>query len=258
MQKLIVLGVVAVTLFALSAGTSIYLRRTEEAAPEQPVDTPAIRKGNPAQAHTPGGQAAEAGNTGSPLKPAVRPPYNPEAESAAQLAANLNKQTEALKSREQALAARQKSVELAYQDVRHERAGLDELRKKLAQEMAALEAKLATLEQSSGELDQKQQKTSKQLDELKNSTFAFEGQEQERLKHLATVYDAMAPAGAAKILQQMADSGGLETAAKVLSLMKERQAAKVIAELPDAVVAAQLMEKLKTLQKPAAPVKKPN
>jgi flagellar motility protein MotE (MotC chaperone) len=163
---------------------------------------------------------------------------------------------ESLRVREQTLTARQKSLELAAQDLRNERTAIDELRKKVSQELADLEARLGEMETRAGDLDKERQKASRQMDDMKKSVVEFEGGEQERIKQMAGVYDAMAPASAAKILGQMADTGSMETAVKILAMMKERQVAKVLAEFGDPNVAAQLLEKLKGLKEPTPAPKK--
>jgi flagellar motility protein MotE (MotC chaperone) len=43
----------------------------------------------------------------------------------------------------------------------------------------------------------------------------------------------------------------------VLSQMKERQAARVLAEMPDPALAAQLLDKMRTLKRPAPPANLP-
>ncbi len=50
----------------------------------------------------------------------------------------------------------------------------------------------------------------------------------------------------------MADTGKMETAAKILSTMRERQAARVLSQLADSTTAVQLLEKLKSLKRPAS------
>ena len=57
----------------------------------------------------------------------------------------------------------------------------------------------------------------------------LEGDEKDNIKKMAGMYDSMPPEGAAKILQEMSDSGSMDTAVKLLAMMKERQAAKVLA-----------------------------
>ena len=101
------------------------------------------------------------------------------------------------------------------------------------------------------DLDQKKQEGIDQVKEIKRSMTEFEGVEQERVKQMAAMYDAMAPENAAKIMQQLADTGQIETAVKVLATMKERQAARVLAELPDPSMAATLLDKMRTLKKPS-------
>jgi hypothetical protein len=50
------------------------------------------------------------------------------------------------------------------------------------------------------------------------------------------------------MLKQMAESGRLETAAKILSLMKDRNSARVLAELSDPALAAQLLDKMRGIK----------
>jgi flagellar motility protein MotE (MotC chaperone) len=84
----------------------------------------------------------------------------------------------------------------------------------------------------------------------------YDSQEKERIKQVASMYDSMEPASAAKILQTLSDSGNLDTAVKILASMRERQAARVLAELGDPTLAAQLVDKLRGLKKPAEPTPK--
>lgn len=256
MQKLVILGAAAVSLFCLSAGVSWYLRPTSHEAEKTEAAKPSAPAAESDRTAHPPTAATGTASTANSLRPAVRAPYNPEVDGALQLSANLNKQMESVKAREQALTARQKSIELAYQDIRDERTAVDELRKKLDQALADLETKVAAMEQQAGELNEERQKTNRQSDELKKSTLEFEGREQDRIRQMAGMYDAMAPASAARILQQMADTGNMDTAVKILGMMKDRQAAKVLAEFADATVAAQLLDKLKGLKRPTPVTKK--
>ncbi len=251
MGRIIALAAVALVLFAASAGVSWYLRQS------YPGHTTEANGGEPtakAPAKSPAGPAAGAGLApAGEMRPAVRPQYNPEAEGAVQLATNLSRQMEALRTREQQFAARQKSLEMIYLDIRGERAMLDELRKQVAQEAKAVDDRLAVVERRAGEVAQQKQDATDQVKEMKKTMTEFEGVEGERIRQMAAMYDVMAPENAAKILQQMADTGSIDTAVKVLASMKERQAARVLAELPDPNAAAQLLERMKGLKRPAGP-----
>lgn len=249
MQRLLIVGLIAIVLFAASAATSLYLRQSSN-SPEESPTAKKTSSGTSAAEDTQGTPSA------SPVKPAVRPPFNPQSDTTVQIAANLNKQTETLRARELALATRQKTLDLAYQDIRNERLVVDELRKKLTLELSAIEAKTTVVENKVGEMEKERLRLSKEGRDLSDQRTVFEKGEQEQIKHMAGIYDAMAPASAAKLLEQMSNSGKLDTAVKVLAAMKERQAAKVIAEATDAAISGQWMEKLKNLRQPAPPAPK--
>jgi flagellar motility protein MotE (MotC chaperone) len=53
---------------------------------------------------------------------------------------------------------------------------------------------------------------------------------------------------AAPMSQEMVDNGKLDMAVKIMSNMKDRQAAKVLAQLPSQSIAVQIVERLKGLK----------
>jgi flagellar motility protein MotE (MotC chaperone) len=79
----------------------------------------------------------------------------------------------------------------------------------------------------------------------------FEAAEKKNVEKIATMYDAMAPEASAPILKEMAEKGRLEMAAKILVLMKERNAARVLEAMNDPALALQVLEKMRGLR--AAP-----
>jgi flagellar motility protein MotE (MotC chaperone) len=115
--------------------------------------------------------------------------------------------------------------------------------------MGALNEAIDGMEKQRSGLDEERQKISKNTQEMEARIVQLQKEEQDNLKKMSSMYNSMAPESAAKILQNMADTGKMETAVKVLGLMQERQAAKVLAELTDAGLAAQLVEKLKGLRR---------
>ena len=89
--------------------------------------------------------------------------------------------------------------------------------------------------------------------ELEKKKVDFDAAERKNIERIAGLLDAMAPESAAATLKQMADSGKLEVAAKVLVLMKDRNAARALAELSDPSLAAQLLDKIRLLKSATAP-----
>jgi flagellar motility protein MotE (MotC chaperone) len=261
MKKMLVLGVLALVLFGASATLSWYLKKSRDAAQVAGLGELGGSGDAPAKKETNGLHIAPAKqgtreSIASETRPAVRPPYDGQAESAAQLYLNLARQQEALRSREEQLATRQKNVDLIFSDIRSERGTLDELRKQVMTEVRLLDEKLAEFEQKAGDLAAKAQETDKASRALEDSRVKYGEQEEEKVKQLAGLFDAMAPENAARSLLSMADSGSLDTAAKILSQMKERQAAKVLNEFQDQAVANQIFQKITMLKKPTPPATK--
>lgn len=261
MKKLLLIGVIAVVLFGTSAGVSWYLRHLQDGKSEH--ETTAL-EAEPGHKSPPAHGAATVahGETAAPasgpapspsLPTAVRAPYNPEAESAVQIATSLKQRMDAIHVREEHLSNRQKNLELIFENIRTERAAIDEKRKEVSNLMKAVQEKMATLDTKVNELADQRQQTSKEATELKKNQTDYNGLEKDRIKQVASMYDSMEPASAAKILQTLADTGNMETAVKILGTMRERQAAKVLSELTDPGLAAQLLDKLKGLKKPELP-----
>jgi flagellar motility protein MotE (MotC chaperone) len=189
------------------------------------------------------------------MRPAARPPVNPEVDNAAQLANSLRSQMDALRTREQQFAARQKSLEVISQDFHQEKAAMDELRKQLNEELRGLTERIESLERKAGEVDQERKQLSDQNRELKESQLRVEDSEKASIKRLAAVYDSMDADAAAQHLQQMADTGKIETAVKILNSMRERQAAKVLAQFPGHTTVVQLLDKMRSVDRNPAPPK---
>jgi flagellar motility protein MotE (MotC chaperone) len=257
MWKLLSIGLTAVVLFAASAGVSWYLRHLKETKLEQ--EPAKASEGEPAStkraAAQPSNQSRETHGSSAAanpsMSPAVRAPFNPEAEGTVQIATQLKERLASIHLQEEQLSSRQKNLELIFQDIRAERTGIDEKRRQVSNLMKTVEEKMAELDSKVGDLKQQQQQTNKNATELKKNISEYDNLEKDRIKQVAAMYDSMDPGSAAKILQTLAESGNLDTAVKILATMRDRQAAKVLTELGDPGLAAQLVERLKGLKKPA-------
>ena len=254
MKKLVLMGGTIVILFGISAAASWFLRHGQASlAGQGEADDASLDK-------TTKGPAAPGVASSPPpeLRPAVRAQVNPEVDNAAQLASNLRTQLDALRVREQQFVVRQKSLDLISQDIRSERTAMDELRKQLNEELKGLTEKIESLEHKANDVDQKRKQLSDQNKELNNSMLRVESSEKDNIKRLAAVYDSMDADAAAQHLQQMADTGKIETAAKILTAMRERQAAKVLAQFPDHTTVVQLLEKMRSVDRSPTPAKADN
>lgn len=247
MKKMVLFGVITIVLFGLSASASYFWQMKQHAA--APEGTPkAPGKGADGTGHARSAQANGERGEEAP-RAAVRPPYTPGTEEVARLASELRSRLAAVREREEQLAARKKQLDLIVQDLRGERAALDDLRKQVKNELESLNDALNGLEKQRSGLDQERNKVAQTVKKMEGRVVELQKEEHDNLKKMGSMYNTMAPESAARILQSMADTGKMETAVKVLGLMQERQAAKVLAEMSDTALAGQLLEKLKGLRR---------
>jgi flagellar motility protein MotE (MotC chaperone) len=253
MKKLVVIGVTSLVLFILSASASYFWQQKQKNGPAMD----AAAKDRSASKETPKHASAastSAAQDDSPPRAAVRPAYNPGTEEIARMTSELRTRLASVHEREDQLAARKKMIELIQEDIRGERTALDELRSQIKSELEALNEAVDGVEKQRSSLDEERQKVGKTTQEMEAKIVQLQKEEQDNLKKMSGMYNSMSPEVAAKILQNLADTGKMDTAVKVLGQMQERQAAKVLAELTDAGLAAQLVEKLKSLRRaPANP-----
>lgn len=83
--------------------------------------------------------------------------------------------------------------------------------------------------------------------ELERTMVVIARQEEANLKKTAAIYEKMEPAAGGAILSQMCANQQEQDVVKILHLMSERSAAKVLAEMPDKSLAARLSEKMKRI-----------
>lgn len=250
MKKLLIIGVTSLILFGLSASASYFWQQKQKT-----VSTPEAAPHKETVKHTlPATPSVSTSHSDTAPRAAARPTYNAGTEEIARMTNELRTRLAAVKEREEQLAARKKQIDMIQEDIRGERTALDDLRTQVKNEMEALNEAIQGIEKQRGSLDDERQKISKNTQEMEDKLVKLQKDEQDNLKKMSGMYNSMSPESAAKILQNLADTGKLDTAVKVLGQMQERQAAKVLAELTDAGLAAQMIEKLKSLRRiPANP-----
>jgi flagellar motility protein MotE (MotC chaperone) len=281
-KNILILGLTASLLFSISAGISLYLNPSKKATTEETAEPEPKAKKSTSKKEVV--SEPEKKPEVEPIRPSVKANPVSGADEAMKTSVQLKDQLTALKDREDRLDRRQGQMQLILDDIRTERETLESLRKQVNNELkvvlerakniddriaeidsarkANYDSKLADvdkkrkaaeaeLEIARKALDSEKVAVNKNLDEIKKRQTEIDSGEKKNLDKLATIYDSMPAENAAKILQQMADSGKLDTAVKVLAQMKERQASKVLAEMQDASLAAQLVEKMRAIKRPA-------
>lgn len=252
MKKVLVIGLLAVVLFGLSAGGSFLLQRLKTEKPRTTGDdtsstaeqTPRDKERGPEPRTTSTGRDSDSGRPGL----IGRREYNPEADATVQQAARLREQQDDLRRREEAFKARVKNLELIAQDIRTGREEMDKLRRDITDEKKTADELLAALERDLRQLEEKKRQVEADRREHEKKITEIDATRMGNIKRVSSVSETMEPDKAAAIIMTMADAGNLDGAAALLSNMKERKAADVLSQIPDKALAAQLFEKMMSLK----------
>jgi flagellar motility protein MotE (MotC chaperone) len=240
-------GLTATVLFALAATVSLMFL------------APPNKSAEPSKSGS--SKASEGKGSEGEAAPKLRPlvPTKASQEDMAQLLTSLRQRESALKEKEGYLGQRQQQMELVLQDVKSERGSMDDLRKQIKEELTEVTRKLEELNHGKDLAVEQHKQLEKARDDLGNKQREIDQNEEKNIKRLAALYESMSPEGAARYFEQLANSGKLDTAVRILAQMRDRQAAKVLDVFSDASLAAQITEKIRGLRQPMpAPVTGPN
>ncbi len=102
-----------------------------------------------------------------------------------------------------------------------------------------------TFEARRRELARREEEISRRQAELQAFTIKLEEAEEKNLKTAAEIYGKMEPTRAADFFTEMYGAGQEDTVVKIVYLMRERDAAKVLGALQDATITADITERLK-------------
>jgi flagellar motility protein MotE (MotC chaperone) len=220
MKYYLQLALVAVFLFSVSAALSLWLN--------QPKPTTEAKDEKPKKGATDDHAAEKDKDKEKSALPKVSPALGGHDTSPA--AATL-----AVREREDRLERRQAQMAMVMRDLESEQAAYDALVRRVTDEAKAAATRAA--EPPPLAVVPKKETTLDALAEKKN------------IEQLARLYDAMTPEAAAPILRQMADSGKIDTAVRILASMKDRQAAQVLGAFGDTELAVQVTERVRLLKK---------
>lgn len=246
MKMYLLYGLVATVLFGLAATVSLMFL-SPPPKPTDPAKPAATAKGE----HEPAGKSAEGGSmssSGEKIRPVVKTPQS--AEEVAQLLQSVRQRETAVKEKEEHQAERQHVVEMVLQDVKSERASLDDLRKGIATEMDALQKEREELNRAKELEEQKKSNTSREADQRKKDGMP-DMNDPAYIKKQALVVESMSPEGAARFIEQLATTNKLDIAGKILGQMRESKAAKVLDSVSDPYLATTLAERIRPTKAPA-------
>jgi len=257
MKQFLTLIVTSALMFAGSAFVSWNMARPKATPTESAEAEPALpgsarerdREGKTPPAHSATGSPSSLGN--------ARPAHSSGTEEAVQLAANLRARLAQVRDREARLDARQKHLDLIFQDIRAERGAIEDLRKQILEELtkAPPVAPVVTpappkAAPTSPPNRGREQKSDELLPAPKRLG-------KEDGKNAATTAKEELAGNAAVLLEKLASSGKMDAAVKLLAGLPQKQAAKVLSDLTDPDLASRLLEKLRE-SKPASPASSRN
>jgi flagellar motility protein MotE (MotC chaperone) len=229
MKNFLILGLLAAFLFSVSAALSVWLNQSK-----QPDATEKDKDKDKALAKGPKGsdpkEAAPEPRPAPPKDPAP-PPGSPESTA------------KYIKEQQAALERRAAQLDMVVRDLQTQR--------------EATEAALARVMNELKNVSTETTKLDALAEDLKKKKLEFEVGEKKNIEKIAAMYDAMTPEAAAPILKQMADTGRLDMAAKVLAQMKDRKAASVLEAMNDPALALQILERIRALRATTAPAPGP-
>jgi len=207
-------------LFVVSFAGMVALRHFVLVPAAPPTDTQA-QEPPPAEDRFLAG-LSEVGAPAAPQAPASR-------QQMASLIQELKRRQEDLRIRERIVQQREDRLRAAQKQLADRTQELEELQAQLDAPVVRLRKVLATLEAT---------------------RVAIAAEEQENLKHQASIFENMDAAAAGRMLARMAEDGQQEHAVRVLYYMRERSAAEVLAAIGDDALASRLCEQMKRIGRP--------
>ena len=146
---------------------------------------------------------------------------NSDAENTNVWIAQLREKQEKLQKKEDQIGMREKMLGMVEQDIRSERETIDRLRKEATDEVKAASSQVTEAERRFSMLDEKSKDVLSKVDDLKKKTLEVDAVRSGGIKRVSTISDSMNPIDAASIIQVMAETDNLDTAAQLLAGMKE-------------------------------------
>lgn len=228
MKNILVIAVVSLVLFSISAALSLWLQTSK-----QTVASDSDKKDEAKKSHSDHEGAAsdkhdEHTSGGSSEKPFTLKPLDAGP-----------------KDREEKYELQQAKMEVILYDMRLHREEFEKKAKLLSDELRTVQAEV---DASDARLKQAQQiEEQKKKESALKPTSANDPPNPASLAKVASLAEQMEPAELAKMITEMAGTGNRDRAARILHGMKETKAAKVLAEIEDVDLQNALVDRILTL-----------
>ncbi len=148
---------------------------------------------------------------------------------------------------------REKQMDIIHLKIKDEQKKLDTVRKEIQAELVLVQEKLDQLGKQTEDGARERKTTEASKKDLERTMWEVEDREWTAVKQQVKTFEKMDPEAAAAMVIQMVDNSKLDTAVKVLSQMRDRQAAAIFAEIvkQDTKLPGQIFERMLTLKSPS-------
>ncbi|HZZ80679.1 MAG TPA: hypothetical protein VFE62_19405 [Gemmataceae bacterium] len=253
-MRMIALLCFVILLFGAAAGGSWYLQSMQNKDKDGESKTAEDKEKPTKPAHP----TAIKHVSGEGSKPIMRPSSSNDTEHLTKLAASLEQRKEQLNTRAKELELRGKQMNIVHDEIKKEQTKLNVMRKEIQVELLRVQEKLDELDKKLAAVQSEQKNSVMQAKALHDARIDVSDREWANLKVLFKTVEKMDPDAAASTIIDMSNSGKIETAVKLLSMIRDRQAAAIFAEIQkqDEKLPGQLFERLLTLKTPAMSAEK--
>lgn len=237
MKNILIIGLVSLVLFGVSAGLSVWLQTNAAKSPDSAHADEKKKKA--ADDHGSGGHGdakatdkghADPHKTDDKAKPAEAKSVVPSKDA-------------------DRVEYRRLQMEVVASDMGGQMQDYDKLLKRVAVEMKLMAAEKAEVDAKLGEIQQIEDRNAKAAaDAKKGQPVAVTGGKGEDLTVTAGLFDNMPPEEAAAMIQVWVDSGKTDTAARVLTMMKPTKATKVLTAVTDTTAKEAIFDRINKLK----------
>jgi flagellar motility protein MotE (MotC chaperone) len=225
MKNFLILGLLALLLFSVSASLSLWLNQSKQTADNAEKEKEKDKE-----------KAVSKAPKGGEPKETTEPKSLPKVEAPP---GGTESTAQAIREREARIERRAAQVDLVIRDIQAQRESTENTLRRVLNEIKNVNTATTKLDALAEDLRKRQ--------------VDFEAAEKKNVEKIAAMYDAMTPEASAPILKEMAEKGRLEMAAKIHVLMKERNAARVLEAMNDPALALQVLEKKRGLRAATPP-----
>jgi hypothetical protein len=235
MKNILIIGLVSLVLFGVSAGLSVWLQTNAAKSPDSAHADEKKKKS--ADDHGSGGhgdaKATDKGHADPHKSDDKAKPAEPKSVVPSKDADRVE--------------YRRLQMEVVASDMGGQMQDYDKLLKRVAVEMKLMAAEKAELDAKLGEIKQAEDRT-KAADAKKGQPVAATATTQDNLTVIAGLFDNMPPEEAAAMMQAWTDGGKTDTAARVLTMMKPTKATKVLSAITDTTAKEAIFDRINKLK----------